>query len=77
MEGGVFSGYEFAIGLVVGFVGSVFAIRYFEKRYPEQRARPEGAAPFVARQKERRKPVVMDEAKEYRIEQERMKEQGR
>jgi len=65
----------FAVGLVAGFGLSLVAIRYLEKQSPDQRPRPEGYAAFVPRQKERKKPVVMDEAKEVRIEQERLKDQ--
>lgn len=67
----------FAFGLVLGFVFSIVAIRYFERQSPDQRPKPDGSAPFVKRKQERRKPVVFDEYKEWQKEQERLKETGR
>lgn len=67
----------FAVGLVCGYLISLLTIRHLEKEYPEMRSRPDGGAPFVKRKQERRKPVAMDEFKEYQKEREQLKEQGR
>lgn len=69
----MFSGYEFAIGLIIGFILSLYAIRYFEKHYPENRPTQAGSAPFMKKKQERRKPVVHDEAKEWLKEQDEKK----
>ncbi len=73
----MFNGYEFALGLVLGFIFSVYAIRYFEKHYPQHRPTlSAGGVPYFKKKIERKKPVVIDEAKEWRMEQEQ-REKGR
>jgi hypothetical protein len=67
----------FAVGLVMGYAISLVTIRYLEKQYPDVRPPAEGRAPFVKRKQERKKPVVMDEFKEFQKEREQLKEQGR
>ena len=74
----MFSGYEFAIGLLLGFIFSVYAIRYFDKHYPASKPHTPASSgvPYSKKKIERKKPVVIDEAKEWRKEQEQ-KEKGR
>ena len=67
----------FAVGLVAGYLISLVTIRYLEKEYPDVRPKDEGRTPFIKRKQERKKPVVMDEFKEYQKEREQLKEQGR
>ena len=67
----------FAVGLVSGYLISLLTIRYLEREYPEIRPSAEGRVPFIKRKQERRKPVVMDEFKEFQKEREQLKEQGR
>lgn len=72
------SGYEFALGLILGFVFSVYAIRYFDKHFPQARPHVHAASgvPYSKKKVERKKPVVIDDAKEWRKEQDQKKKES-
>jgi hypothetical protein len=65
---------EFLIGLFLGLLLSLYVIYYLEKNTPDNRPTPSGGVPFMKKKPERKKPVVIDEAKEWRKEQEQRKE---
>lgn len=67
--------YGFAAGLSVGFIMTVVALKYFDRQYPKPSAWVDGRVPHVKRKVERKKPIVIDEFKEYQMEQDRLKEE--
>lgn len=77
--GGVIFGIGFAVGLVAGYALTVLWIRHFDSLNPPSQgasASVPSGVPYK-RKAEKKKPVVKDEYKEWQIEQEQLKEQGR
>lgn len=70
MGDGEMFGIGFGVGLLIGGIGALAALRYFERRYPIPGVVVDGRAPFVRRAPKKKKPKYIGDKAAWQKEQE-------